>query len=197
MRARGRARRVPGLSTSGAPCPPPWRRSGLFLAQTAHPSLAVSLVMAGPDRCAGSRPALYVRSFSPAGGSSVSSAARTAISHRHHSQGRHPAPSAQRRPGIRRPQAVRPVPTPAREAGPAPVRPVSWSGLTAARFRQPRNGCRSGESAGMRTPDLMHVTNFLFVQRTWPNSTRMLIRQPSQGRILPSERPSADVCLLV
>lgn len=36
----------PGLSTSGAPCSPPWRRSGPSFAQTAHPSLAVGLVVA-------------------------------------------------------------------------------------------------------------------------------------------------------
>jgi hypothetical protein len=37
--------------------------------------------------------------------------------------------------------------------------------------------------------DLLHITKALLGRATWPNSTRMLITEPSRGRILPLGMP--------
>jgi hypothetical protein len=51
-------------------------------------------------------------------------------------------------------------------------------------------------SVASRRSDLLHITMALLGQPIWPNSTRMLIRQLSQGRILPLGTPLSG-CLLI
>jgi hypothetical protein len=51
-------------------------------------------------------------------------------------------------------------------------------------------------SVASRRSDLLHITMALLGQPIWPNSTRMLIRQLSQGLILPIGTPLSG-CLLI
>jgi hypothetical protein len=44
---------------------------------------------------------------------------------------------------------------------------------------------RPAGQATARTRDLLHITKAVLAPPTWPNSRPMLIRQLSQGRILP------------
>ena len=47
-----------------------------------------------------------------------------------------------------------------------------------------------------RSHDLLHITKALLAQPTCPDFTRMLIRQPSQGRILPLVTPLSGSLLI-